>query len=56
MGQVIVRNLDDEVILAHKQHAKARGVRSSSSCATCWRRRPGLRARSCGDGWPHVAR
>jgi plasmid stability protein len=26
MGQVIVRNLDDEVIVAHKQRAKARGV------------------------------
>ncbi len=26
MGQVIVRNLDDEVIVAHKRRAKARGV------------------------------
>ena len=26
MGQVIVRNLDDAVIAAHKQRAKARGV------------------------------
>jgi plasmid stability protein len=26
MGQVIVRNLDDRVIAAHKQRAKARGV------------------------------
>jgi plasmid stability protein len=26
MGQVIVRNLADEVIVAHKQRAKARGV------------------------------
>jgi antitoxin FitA len=26
MGQVIVRNLDDAVIAAHKQRAKTRGV------------------------------
>jgi plasmid stability protein len=26
MGQVIVRNLDDVVIAAHKQRARARGV------------------------------
>jgi plasmid stability protein len=26
MGQVIVRNLDDAVIAAHKQRARARGV------------------------------
>lgn len=26
MGQVIVRNLDDTVIAAHKQRAKSRGV------------------------------
>jgi antitoxin FitA len=26
MGQVIVRNLDDAVIAAHKQRAKSRGV------------------------------
>jgi hypothetical protein len=26
VGQVIVRNLDDEVIAAHRRRAKARGV------------------------------